>query len=165
MDNEFKLNKMIQQYLDEYCNDNGEMKSEDIQGLIREIARMVQYDVSFESNLLNNTTNYIECNYPRINFWQENIGDFPSLESVSEDEFDYQLGELKKNFSHKRVDWLNKAGKKLYGKSMGESQSQQTNPKKRPRSVAKKTSKIMLVVIALIIILLVTIFGMNILTE
>jgi len=116
MENNSKLDKLIQDYLDRYCDANGYLPKEKRAGFLLELVRMIQFDASFEENLLKNTTDYIEQHYPNIDLWEQHAGELPAIKTVTEQQFDEQVEELEKNFSHERVDWLKQAGQKLYGK-------------------------------------------------
>lgn len=116
MENNSKLDKLIQDYLDRHCDVNGYLSKGKKAGFLLEVVRMIQFDASFEENLLKDTTDYIEQHYPNIDLWEQHAGELPAIETVTEQQFDEQVEKLEKNFSHERVDWLKQAGQKLYGK-------------------------------------------------
>lgn len=155
MDEKFKLDRLIQDYLDKFCNEDGYLEKEKMPGFFLEVVRMVQYDVTFEENLLKDTTDYIEQHYPNIKLWEAHRGELPMIATVTEQQFDEQLEELEKNFSHERVQWLKEAGMKLYGtkeeavsgksavkeqeqdKTMGEPKRQRSQSQQRMTTTAK----------------------------
>ena len=69
---------------------------------------------------------FFEKNYPKIELWEKNQGIIPTENDFTEENFEEQQQLLKKNFSHERVEWLEKAGKILYGKSVVETTPNQT---------------------------------------
>lgn len=151
----FELDLLIQEYIDEYCDAQGKMPQDKRPEFIMRVVRMVQYDVTFKRHLLKNTTDYIEQHYPNIELWEPHQGDLPAIATVTEQQFDEQIKELEKNFSHERVEWLSQAGMKVYGKKkevvseksvgdkqeegkkMGESKRQQSQSRQRMTTTVK----------------------------
>lgn len=133
MSEQFELDRLIKEYLEEHCDSMGRLPDEARQGFLLQVARMVQYDVTFEKGLLEKTIKEIERKYPNIKVWDSvHIGTLPDIDATSKDRdklekaFDAQIDELEKNFSHARVDWLKNAGIKLYG---SKSKTVQAGPK------------------------------------
>ena len=132
MSENFELNLLIREYIDEYCDAQGKMPQDKRPEFIMRVVRMVRYDVTFDRQLLKDTTDYIEQHYPNIELWETHQGELPAIATVTEQQFDEETAQLKKNFSHERVEWLSQAGQKLYGKeeeavsekSVGEEQEQ-----------------------------------------
>lgn len=155
MSENFELDLLIQEYIDEYCDAQGKMPQDKRPEFIMKIVRMVQYDVTFKRHLLKNTTDYIEQHYPNIELWEAHQGELPAIATVTEQQFDEQIEELEKNFSRERVQWLKEAGMKVYGKkeeavsekslgeeqeqgkTMGESKRQRSQSQQRVTTTAK----------------------------
>lgn len=151
----FELDLLIQEYIDEYCDAQGRMPQDKRPEFIMRVVRMVRYDVTFEDGLLKNTTDYIEQHYPNIELWEAHQGEMPAIATATEQQFDEQTAQLRKNFSHERVQWLSQVGMKLYGKkeeavsekslgeeqeqgrTMGESKRQQSQSQQRVTTTAK----------------------------
>ena len=114
MSKEFELNLLIQEYIDEYCDAQGRMPQDKRPEFIMRVVRMVRYDVTFKRHLLKDTTDYIEQHYPNIELWEAHQGEMPAIATATEQQFDEQTAQLRKNFSHERVQWLSQVGMKLY---------------------------------------------------
>ena len=117
MNEKFEIDSLLQRDLQKYYDtEKKALRPEGRAEILIDVARMVRYDADFADGLLDDTLNYLKAHYDGLELWEENKGDFPSLETVTEKEFTAETLRLRENFSHKRVDWLKSAGKKLYGK-------------------------------------------------
>lgn len=171
---EFKPGQLIQEILEE--SKDGVLEPQQVKDLRLEVAHVILYDASFKDRVLKDTIDYIEKNYPEITLWEENEGIIPTEDAFTEEIFEEQRQLLKKNFSRERVDWLEKAGKILYGKpaakttsgekGQGEQetakkyQRQQTANTQNRQSAAQKTQKKwpILLIVGTVIMLLIGMF-------
>ena len=109
----FQLNALIQGDLEEYYDEkNHVLRDEGRSELVRDVVRMIRFDVSFEKRLLEDTLDELKNKY-NISLWQNHVGKLPTV--ITEEAFDAETANLRENFSHERVAWLKQAGQKLYG--------------------------------------------------